>query len=95
MKLDKKRICYILRSRYPKIFGIRKGLQRLKIKRLYRCCLSAKEVEECEKNPSKKAEIITPYLSKWKRYLKPSIEEMEDILGTYHIHSLKELMDLL
>lgn len=95
MKLDKKRICYILRSRYPKIFGIRKGLQRLKIKRLYRCCLSAKEVEECEKNPSKKAEIITPYLSKWKRYLKPSIEEMEDILENSPIYKDREDKDYL
>ena len=93
--MDKKRLCYIIRSRYPKIFGIRKGLQRLKIKRLYRCCLSEKEIEECEKHPSKKIEIIIPYLAKWEGYLRPAVKEMEDILEKAPIYKDRQDKDYL
>ena len=78
--MDKNRLCYILRSRYPEVLGIRKCLQRGKVRRLYRHLLSEQEIAECEKKPLKKKEIIQPYLTKWEKYLRPTIAEMEDIL---------------
>lgn len=69
----------MMRSRYPEMLGIRKFLQRIKVKRLSRYLLPEQEIKLCEKNPVKKKEIITPYLSHWEKYLKSSILEMEDI----------------
>ncbi len=80
IEMDKNRLCYFLRSRYPKTFGIRKRLQRLKVKRLNRHFLSEQEIEECERDASKKEEVIAPYLSRWEKYLRPAVQEMEDIL---------------
>lgn len=79
--MNKSRLCYILRSRYPKSLGIRKSLQRLKVKRLYNHVLPKQEIVVCEQNPSKKEEVIRPYLSKWEKYLRPAVIEMEDILS--------------
>lgn len=93
--MDKKRLCYILRSRYPKVLGIRKKLQQLKVKRLYRCCLPENEIEKGEKNPLQKAEIIAPYLSKWERYLKPAVKEMEDILENAPIYKERKDKEVL
>lgn len=69
----------MMRSRYPEMFGIRKVLQRIKVKRLYRYLLSEQEIRFCEENPLKKKEIIIPYLSRWEKYLKSTVLEMEDI----------------
>lgn len=79
--MDKSRLCYLLRSKYPKVLGIRMCLQRLKVKRLYNHVLPKQQIIICEQNPSKKEEVIRPYLSKWKKYLRPTIAEMEDILS--------------
>lgn len=78
--MDKKRLCYVMRSHYPEIFGIRKFLQRVKVKRLYRYFLSEKEIRICELDSSKKEEIIAPYLLRWEKHLRPVVAEMEDIL---------------
>lgn len=77
--MDKNRLCYILRSNYPEMLGIRKYLQTKKVQRLYRHILSKKEIAEGENDPSKKKKIITPYMKKWKKYLAPTIVEMNDI----------------
>lgn len=79
MKIDKARLCCILRSKYPKVFGIRRKLQRIKVKRLKRHLLSKGEVEACEKEPAKIKETITPYLKRWKKYLQPTFQEIDDI----------------
>nr|WP_288858849.1 sugar-transfer associated ATP-grasp domain-containing protein [uncultured Faecalicatena sp.] len=84
--MDKNRLCYILRSRYPEVLGIRKCLQRGKVRRLYRHFLPKEEIEKCEKNPLKKKEVIQPYLTKWEKYLRPTVAEMEDILTNAPIY---------
>ena len=69
-----------LRAHYPEAFGIRKALQRIKVKRITRHMLTESEIQICEENPLKKEEIITPYLKKWEKYLKPCISEMNSII---------------
>lgn len=69
-----------LRAHYPETFGIRKALQRIKVKRITRHMLSKSEIQICEENPLKKEEIITPYLKKWEKYLKPCISEIDLII---------------
>ena len=93
--MDKNRLCYILRSRYPEAFGIRKNLQRIKVQRLHKHFLSDQEITDCEKNPSKKKDIIVPYLSKWEKYLIPTIEEMEDILKNAPLYKNRKDKDKL
>ena len=80
MKMNKNTMCNLVRSYYPKAFGIRLQLQRLKVKRLRTHTLTDQEIAICEADPTKKEEIIQPYLQKWKRWLFPSVKEMEDIL---------------
>ena len=77
--IDKNKVCNVVRKRYPKAFGIRKRLQREKIARLYRCILPEDKIKECEMFPERKAEVIKPYLRKWKRKLKPVVREMETV----------------
>lgn len=78
--LKREILCNVVRSLYPRAFGIRKALQRLKIKRLRRTMLSAEEVCKCEKDPSAVPEIIAPYLTKHKKRLRYIEEEMEGVL---------------
>lgn len=70
-----------LRAHYPEIFGIRKALQRIKVKRITCHMLSKSEIQVCEENPLKKEEIITPYLKKWENYLKTCISKMNSIIA--------------
>lgn len=84
--MNKKRLCYMLRSRYPETFGIRKKLQGLKVKRLYNYVLSQNVILECERDASKKKAAIKPYLIKWSKKLIPTIKEMEDILDNSPIY---------
>lgn len=93
--MDKARVCYILRSHYPKVFGIRRALQTLKVKRLYKHVLSKEEIEVCEKDPSKKKIVVEPYLSKWKKYLSAANIEMEDILQNGPLYKNREDKDSL
>lgn len=79
--MDKNRLCYIVRSHYPEIFGIRKFMQRMKIKRLYRFFLTEDEIRICEMHPDKKKEIIAPYLQRWDKHFRSVVIEMEDILA--------------
>ena len=78
--MTKSEVANFIRSRYPKALGIRKKLQSIKIKRLKLHYLNNKEIEICEKCPDRKEEVISPYLEKWKTYLKPTIKEMEEYL---------------
>ncbi len=78
--MDKSRLCYIVRSHYPEAFGIRKFMQRLKVKRICRYFLTEEEVKICEWDDSRKKDIIAPYLKKWERQLYSTVAEMEDIL---------------
>lgn len=78
--MDKARIAYTLRSHYPRIIGIRRVLQTIKVKRLFNHVLPKAKIEICEEDPSMKKAIIEPYLIKWKKYLYSSMVEMEDIL---------------
>lgn len=70
-----------IRSHYPKILGIRKSLQTLKVHRITRHTIPRAQISECEKNERAKGDIIAPYLEKWAEYLKPTIEEAEYILN--------------
>ena len=65
----------IIRSYYPKKFGIRRTLQTVKVKRIKRFTLAKDEILACEKDPSNTKVLIDPYIEKWKGYLAPTIEE--------------------
>ena len=80
MRINKARVCNVVRSKYPKALGIRKKIQQVKINRLRSHLLSKEQVVKCERDPSLKHEIISPYLTKWRRYLSTATNEMEDIL---------------
>lgn len=86
INVDKNRLCYIIRSHYPETLGIRKFLQKMKVKRLYRCFLTDEEIRICEKDTSKKPEIIAPYLAKWRNRLRPVVYEIEDILKNAKVY---------
>lgn len=77
--INKQRICYLARKHYPETFGIRKMLQRKKVKRLFRFMLPKEAVKAVEQDPSKLHETIAPYLVKWSKYLKPAVAEMDYI----------------
>ena len=66
-----------VRSHYPEMLGIRKALQKIKIKRISRHMLSEKEIRICEENAALKASVIAPYLDKWNKYLKSCYAEIE------------------
>ena len=80
MKINKSRVCNVVRSKYPKTLGIRKTFQQGKINRLHSHLLSRNQAMKCEKDPAQKHDTVAPYLSKWKRYLRTATNEMEDIL---------------
>lgn len=80
MKIRREILCNVVRSRYPSAFGIRKSLQKLRIKRLRRFMLSAEEVCRCEKHPELIPTIIATYLVKYKKRLRYIEEEMEGVL---------------
>lgn len=90
MKIDKAKICCILRSKYPKAFGIRRKLQGIKVKRLKRHLLSKEEVEACEAEPVKIKETIKPYLKRWKKYLRPTFQEIDDILENAPLYQKRQ-----
>ena len=73
MKLSK--IIPIVRSHYPKLLGIRRTLQTIKVQRITRYTLPNDQVSICEQDHSKIAEIIKPYMEKYESYLSPIIEE--------------------
>lgn len=78
--LNKQRLCYLARKHYPEVCGIRKALQREKVRRLFRFMLTKEEIAAVEKNPLAMHDTIAPYLVKWEKYLRPAVAEMEDIL---------------
>lgn len=93
MKIDKKTICNLVRSNYPKTFGIRKKMQRLKVKRLKYHLIPKQEVKICEQYPENKSEIITPYLKKWNKKLKSSVDEMNDIIENAELYRCRNDID--
>ena len=68
-----------IRSHYPETFGIRKVLQRVKVKRIRRHMLAQEEIRLCEKDPTKKKQVIAPYLEKWSKYIRPCVSEMDEM----------------
>lgn len=80
MVIKRETLCNDVRSLYPTAFGIRKSLQRLKIKRLRRFLLSPEDVRKCETNPEMVSQILAPHLVKYKNRLRHIEDEMEDVL---------------
>ncbi|WP_288867980.1 sugar-transfer associated ATP-grasp domain-containing protein [uncultured Parvimonas sp.] len=79
--MNKGDLCNIIRKCYPKAFGIRKMLQRLKIKRLNNQLLSKDIIKKCEEDESFKKSIVDKYLNKERsRSLKPITDEMETMI---------------
>lgn len=95
MILKRETLCNVVRSLYPKAFGIRKSLQRLKIKRLRRFMLTPEEVHRCEENPELISDCIAPYLLRYKGRLHYIEEEMEDILKNASNYQFREDKDAL
>lgn len=80
MVLKRETLCNVVRGLYPKAFGIRRSLQKLKIKRLRRFMLSSEEIRECENDPKAVSEKMAPYIEKYERRLRYIEAEMEGIL---------------
>lgn len=78
--LNKGDFCNIVRKCYPKVFGIRKTLQSLKVKRLDNKLLSKDITERCEKDEVFKKGIVEKYLKEYSRSLRPIIDEMETMI---------------
>ncbi len=74
------KIIPVVRSHYPRVLGIRRTLQTIKVQRITRYTLHDNDVLICEQDPSKIADIIKPYAEKWGGYLSPTIEEADYIL---------------
>ena len=95
MRYNKQWACNQIRRRYPEKFGIRKSLQRLKVKRFRRHMLPAATVELCEAHPSMIKAVVAEYYNKWEKPLKPIIREMEDVLcNAPIIKNVKDINDL-
>lgn len=73
-------IVQYIRSHYPETFGIRRTLQRVKIKRIRRHTLPEGKVRLCEADPAKKEQVIAPYLKKWEKYIRPCISEINEMV---------------
>lgn len=69
-----------LRSHYPEFLGVRKFLQRIKVKRIRRHILPEVTIRKCEEYPEMKKNLIAPYVKKWKKYLEPAVLEMNMML---------------
>ena len=69
----------IIRSHYPKLFGIRKKLQKIKVKRISRFMITEEEIKMCESDCTKKKEIVNSYMERSKIFLRSSIAEMEHL----------------
>lgn len=95
MKYNKQRLCNIIRRYYPSTFGIRRLLQRIKVKRLSRHQLSPGLIELCENSPDKIRSVIEPFLKEHKGSLSPIIREMEDILANSPLYKDREDKDIL
>ena len=72
----------VIRSHYPRIFGIRRTLQTLKVRRIRRRTLPDKKIKQCEEDPSRIEAVIKPYVQKWGAYLSPVTEEADYLLGS-------------
>lgn len=71
----------IARSHYPRVLGIRKRLQKIKVDRLSRFLMNAEEVQLCEEDIARKSEIIARYTIKSAQYLAPALDEIKDIFS--------------
>ena len=95
MNINKARICNLVRSKYPKALGIRAFLTKERISRKKRYLLTEEDVRKCEADKTRVAEIIEPYLLKWKSALRPIIKEMEDILANAEVYKKRNDKDAL
>lgn len=75
--MNKGELCNIVRKCYPKVFGIRKALQRLKIKRLNNKLLSKDIIKKCEEYENFKKITVEKYLKECGSSFKHIIDEME------------------
>jgi hypothetical protein len=78
---NKGKIITTLRSHYPEVLGIRKSLQRIKVKRIFRHTLSEEEIVKCEDDPNYKNEIVKQYLKQWEVYMHPTVNELDRIIS--------------
>lgn len=76
--MNKAKLCNIIRKYYPKAFGIRKALQRLKIKRLDNKLLSQDVIKKCQEDENFKKSIVEKYIKN--ASVKDIIDEMETML---------------
>lgn len=79
--MDKAEICNLVRSHYPKAFGIRKKLQAEKVKRVRRHLMTPEEIARCEKDAAYKHELVAQYARKQEKQLRPIRKEMELVLS--------------
>lgn len=93
--MNRSKLANLVRSNYPKAFGIRKKMQRLRILRLQERLLPKDLVALGEAEPGKKAEIIAPYMEKWHDYMIPYVREMEMILEKAPAYQTCENMEAL
>lgn len=93
--MNKSKLCNIVRSHYPKAFGIRKNLSRLKVKRYLNHILPAETTRACENDFKTKQTTVTEYAEKWKEYLKPEGLEMEELLLNAPSYKEREDKDML
>ena len=91
--MNKAELCNIIRSKYPKAFGIRKSLQRLKVQRLRNHFLTEEEILACEKDPAEKKRIVAARAEEWKSNLRPIVAEMEEILEKSAAYRDRENLD--
>ena len=95
--MNKSKIIVFLRQRYPEKLGIRRRLQKLKVKRILRHKLPDEVINACEKDPQKKNDLVVPFANKWQKYLKPTYDEINYILknapkyvsGAYDLDELR------
>lgn len=78
--MDKSRIYNFIRSRYPKLFGIRKFLQQVKIKRLKASLLSQEKITACETNPNLIDGTLSNVVQNGGGILRQVADEMESML---------------
>lgn len=77
--MNKDKICYVLRKHYPEFIGIRRNLQKIKVRRICRYMLSKEEILLCEENADYKTCIVKKYIKSRYKFLMSSIYEMENI----------------
>jgi len=71
----------LIRAYSPELFGIRRALQKSKLKKLHRMILKENIILKAENDPLYKQTIIEAWLSNNKEKYKPLIEEAKNCGG--------------